>query len=111
MLDEIVDRWSVAGDIQAQDAHSLGTIDKYSCCESCCTFDPGSFCCCNAKQPNSICKLELCLYFKFMKHAILILIVTLTLLVCCVAAMQNGFNPTADYQTFLYFNTLRPYSS
>jgi hypothetical protein len=46
-----------------------------------------------------------------MKHAILILIVTLTLLVCCVAAMQNGFNPTADYQTFLYFNTLRPYSS
>jgi hypothetical protein len=97
----------------------LGSIDKYSCCESCCTVDPGSFCCCDTKQPDSSFRklgLGLCLYFKFMKHATLVFLIValltlLSCLLCYLVATQNGFTPTADYQTFLFSTTLGAFSS
>ena len=66
----------------------LGIIEKYTCCESCCTVDPGNFCCCNTKQPDSSFRklgLSLCLYFKFMKHStIAFIFITLLSVVSCL---------------------------
>jgi hypothetical protein len=66
----------------------LGTIEKYTCCESCCTVDPGSFCCCTSKQADSSFRklgMGLCLYFKFMKHsAITFCFITFLTIISCL---------------------------
>jgi hypothetical protein len=96
-----------------------GTIEKYGCGQSCCSLDPGRFCCCNTTQPDSAFQklgLGLCLYFKFLKHSCLVfmiiaIVALLICLTCYLVANQNGFNPTADYQTFLFSTTLGTFSS
>lgn len=96
-----------------------GAAQKYTCSEACCQVDPGRFCCADHTKPDSSFKklgLGLCLYFKFMKHSTIVFMIIsilalISCLICILVGSQNGFNPTSNYQTFLFSTTLGVFSS